>query len=239
MNKKSVILFLIACLIAICVSAEYLVLKDGKKLKIDGTYKIESQLVIFKVPGSDLDISLPLEKVDLEKTKALNAVKEAGKDDKKVKVYTNKDIKGEDRLISTTEETGAGADSATSEQAPDVQTLPSYSVEELSTKENDWWTDEIGRVQLMLQEAYKQNRKAINEYNDLVMDFNSKKDSERNVLKSRMDAKSEAIKQSKLLVKSWYNAIQQLYDVGQEIGKEAWMLKPLADTLEANKEAVE
>jgi hypothetical protein len=239
MNKKGIIAFLIVFLIALCVSAEYLVLKDGKKLKIDGTYKIENQLVIFKVPGSDLDISLPLEKVDLEKTKALNTVREAGKDDKKVKVYTNKDIKGEDRLISTTEGTGEGGDSTTGEQIPDVQALPSYSVDELNAKENDWWAEEIGRVQQMLQEAYKQNRKAISEYNDLVMDFNSKRDAERVVMKPRMDAKSEAIKQSKHLVKSWYNAIQQLYDAGQEIGKEAWLLKPLADTLEANKEAIE
>jgi len=239
MNKKGFIVFLIFLLMALCISAEYLVLKDGKKLKIDGTYKIEDQLVIFKVPGSDLEISLPLEKVDLEKTKALNTVREAGKDDKKVKVYTNKDIKGEDRVISATGETGEGGESATGEQIPDVQALPSYSIDELSAKENDWWAGEIGRIQQMLQEAYKQNRKAISEYNDLVMDFNSKKDAERKVMKPRMDAKSEGIKQSKQLVKSWYNAIQQLYDAGQETGKEAWLLKPLADALETNKEAVE
>jgi hypothetical protein len=239
MNKKVIIIFLTVFLIALCVSAEYLVLKDGKKLKITGTYKIENQLVIFKVPGSDLDISLPLEKVDLEKTKALNTVKVTGKENKKVKIYTNKDIKGEDRVISTTEGTDEGAESTTSGQIPVVQVLPSYSVEELNAKENDWWTEEIGRVQQMLQEAYKQNRKAIGEYNDLVMDFNTRNDAERRVMKPRMDAKSEAIKQSKQLVKSWYSAIQQLYDAGQEIGKEAWLLKPLADTLEANKDAVE
>lgn len=220
------------------MSADYLVLKNGKKIKIDGKYKIENQSVIFKIPGNDLELTLPLEKIDLEKTKAANAEKTSKTDEKKVKVITKKDIKEEDRVISTTEDDGANENPVNTE-APAVQSVPSYYTDELNAKENDWWTDEIGRVQQMLQEAYKLNRKAINEYNDMVMDFNSRKDADKATMKPRMDAKSEEIKQSKQLVKSWYNAIKQLYDSGVELGKEAWILKPLADTLEANKDAVE
>jgi hypothetical protein len=239
MTKKRMIFLFIILLVSLSLSAEYLILKDGKKIKIDGAYKIEGQSVIFKMPGSDLDISLPLDKIDLEKTKAVNTVKETNKDDKKTKVFTNKDIKSQDKVIDTTEDPGDENESTTENQGPEVQSIPSYAIDDLATRDVEWWTAEVTRVQNMLQEALKLNRKAINDYNDIIMNFNSRRDNERAALKPQVDAKAEAIKQSKELAKSWYNAIQALHNFGLELGKEQWLLKPLSETLESFKEMVE
>lgn len=240
MNKKEFLLIVLIVLIgAIFLCADYLIMKDGKKIKIDGSYKIDGQSVVFKIKGSDLEVSLPLEKVDLEKTKAYNtSIKEGDKSEKKVKVFTNKDIKGQDRVVSTEDNS---EDTASSSQAelPEVQAIPNYNSAELEGQDNDWWSNEVTRVQNMLQEAYKVNRNAINQYNEMVIAFNAKKDNERAAMKPEVEAKAEAIKQSKELIKSWYNSIQSLYDIGVELGKEQWLLKPLAETLESNKNMIE
>lgn len=239
MTKKSIMFLLLFLIVSLSLSAEYLILKDGKKIKIDGTYKIEGQSVIFKMPGSDLEVALPLNKVDIEKTKAVNAVKETGSDEKKVKVFTNKDIKDQDKGSNSGEETNEGDETAVEEQGTDVQTVPSYLPEEIALRDNEWWTEEVTRVQNMLQESVKLNRKAINEYNDIIMLFNSKNDKERPAMKPQVDAKAAAIKQSQALIKSWYNAIQELHTIGVDAQKEEWLIKPLSQALENFKEIIE
>lgn len=242
---KSLIKIAIVLLIAFPVSLfpDYLALKSGKIYKTDGKIRIDGDNALFQMKGSDFEITIPLSKVDMVKTKKMNQPRKKKTEKKKtIKVFTNKDVKKGSSYASgyyddegeegENDESGDGTN-------PEIFEIPDYSWDEIAGNDQDWWTAEVERVQKNFADAVKYNRKRISEYNSMILEYNKANVKEREAMKDRVTGTAELMKDSNEMIKAWYGAMQQLKATGEREEVQSWIIKALTTSIDSNKTLVE
>lgn len=220
--KKFFVIFILMAFLSIPSFGDYIALKTGKVIVTDGKIRVEGENVFFKTKGSDLEVTIPLSKVNIEKTQYMNTHQEKKEEKKKpVKTFTNKDLgKGSDNLsIVYTPGSSENNDGEEGEQESldELFNVPSYPQEDIIGKEPDWWNTEVQRLHDMLIKSVEYNRRVIQEYNELVMRSNAAKTpDEQNQIRSLMGPKMEIVNDSKELIKLWLNAMKELSDNARE-----------------------
>jgi|GEM_PF-6185410 len=245
MLKRLMIITFALFIFTVFITADYVVLKDGKVYVTDGKIRIEGDNVIFKMKGSDLEVTIPLSKVDLDKTRKANMPKQKGTTKKKKgKLLTNEDLsKATGNNVSTVytgEEAGGGEEEESDGKLRDeMYNIPDYSFEAVASNDREWLQAEVEKAQKNFRDAVLYYRKKINEYNDVVMEFNSKEVDERSALKPKLDESMEYVKEGKRLVTTWYSAMERLLASCREAEVEEWLYKPLESTISINSEFME
>ena len=183
--KIKILVLIIITSFTLVSAADYVAMKSGKIYITKGKIEVKDNFAIFKIKGSDLQIKIPISKIDVERTKKLNTPKKKKTSIKKssVKTFTDKDIKSTRTIGTYTDILDDGDEEEEEEVDPNAPpwetineelfTIPDYSREEIELEENDWWQAEVGNVQNRFLEAATYQRKVIRIYNDLIVDYNS------------------------------------------------------------------
>ncbi len=220
------------------ITADYVVLRSGKVYRTAGKIRIEGDNVVFKVKGSDMEVTIPLYKVDIKKTKRANAPKTKKKtSDKPVKTFTNSDLKGSNKVTVRIEGSPTADGEEGEQSANPLLNVPDYTWENIATNDQEWFVNEVAVVQQRFAEAINYNRKIIGDYNNYVVEFNVQTPEEKANRQARLQELAQEVKSSKELIGRWYSAMETLLASGQNVdGIPEWVFQPLRVTLEENKD---